>query len=255
MSSHVLPRGPSLSGRVATVLVAVSAIVVCVLMAHWQWDRAHRTAVDAVPTGEVVALSDLDPTSAFSGMRVRLTGRYDQDHTFLVGPRRSAGVDGAWVLTALTPDDGPAVAVVRGWIPAGATPAPAPTGTVHVLTVLVADEERSLPGAAPAPGALLPAVDTGALASGAGFPVRSGWFAVIAETGTGRTTEPGVAGSEPTAPSPLQVADLPGADLGMNWRNAAYALQWLVFAGFVVLYARGLTRSQPRTEQQTQEST
>jgi hypothetical protein len=29
---------------------------------------------------------------------------------------------------------------------------------------------------------------------------------------------------------------LPGAEVGLNWRNAAYAAQWVAFAGFVLFF-------------------
>ena len=41
---------------------------------------------------------------------------------------------------------------------------------------------------------------------------------------------------ESDQPAPLSVKDLPGADVGLSWRNAAYAVQWIVFAGFVVFF-------------------
>jgi hypothetical protein len=55
--------------------------------------------------------------------------------------------------------------------------------------------------------------------------VRSGWFALTAMRPAGEGQ-----------PLPLQVTELPGADVGLNWRNAAYALQWVVFAGFALFF-------------------
>ena len=93
-----------------------------------------------------------------------------------------------------------------------------------MVGVLVADARQ--PGALPTgdPPTMVN-VDTGALAELAEYPVRSGWFALqdMRPTGEGQ-------------PLPLLVTELPGADVGLNWRNAAYALQWIVFAGFAIFF-------------------
>ena len=55
-------------------------------------------------------------------------------------------------------------------------------------------------------------------------------------------------------PAPLLVSDLPGADVGLNWRNAAYAVQWIVFAGFVAFFwtrFRGELGERPRQQETT----
>ena len=133
--------------------LTVLAVLVCVVAARWQWDRANRTEADAVPEGPVVALSDLDPATAFSGMQVRITGEFDGAHEVLVDPRPRDGQDGSWVLTPLRPSvvdegagdtdsagaaAGTAVAIVRGWVPRGEVPAAPPNGVVEVTGVLVA---------------------------------------------------------------------------------------------------------------------
>ena len=211
--------------------LTILAVVVCVVAARWQWDRANRTEADAVPLGPVVALSALDPATAFSGMRVRITGEFDPAHEVLVAPRPRDGADGAWVLTPMRPTgdegdpSGTPVAVVRGWVPTGQRPAPPPAGTVDVVGVLVADSRQAAPVVTPGDPPTFETVDTGALSAHAGYPVRAGWFAL---------TDMTPAGSE--QPVPLQVTELPGAEVGLNWRNAAYAVQWIVFAGFVVFF-------------------
>ncbi len=216
--------------RVAFHVLTVLAVVVCLLAARWQWDRANRSEADAVPEGPVVALADLDPRTTFSGMRVRLDGEFDVANEVLVAPRSRDGQAGAWVLTPLLPegsagpDQAAAVGVVRGWVPDGAVPAAPPAGSVSVVGVLVADSRA--PGAQPVgEPPTLEVVDTGALAQHAGYPIRSGWFALqqLAPAGVDQ-------------PLPLQVTELPGADVGLNLRNAAYALQWVVFAGFVLFF-------------------
>lgn len=212
--------------RLALHALTLLAVLVCVVAARWQWDRAHRTEADAVPDAPAVALADLDPTTAYAGMRVLLEGAFDPEREVLVAPRDRDGAAGAWVLTPLQPaGTDVAVGVVRGWVPQGtAVPAP-PAGPVRVEAVLVADARR--PGVAVAPGErpTIEQVDTGVLAAVAGYPVRSGWFALQAmqPAGTGQ-------------PLPLQVTELPGADVGLNWRNAAYAVQWIAFAGFAAFF-------------------
>jgi cytochrome oxidase assembly protein ShyY1 len=218
--------------RLGFHVLTILALVVCVVAARWQWDRAHRSEADAVPQGPVVALADLDPVTAFSGMRVGITGEFDPAHEVLVEPRERDGQVGAWVMTPMRPRTGTAadpedtsVAVVRGWVPAGQLPAPPPAGIVEVVGVLVADAR--VPDAAVSAGdpPTLPVVDTGALSAHAGYPVRSGWYALtdVQPEGVGQ-------------PLPLQVTELPGADVGLNWRNAAYAIQWVAFAGFAVFF-------------------
>jgi cytochrome oxidase assembly protein ShyY1 len=219
--------------RLGFHVLTVLAVLVCIVAARWQWDRANRSEADAVPEGPVVALADLDPASTFSGMRVGITGEFDADHEVLVEPRARDGAAGAWVLTPMLPSAaedpadpaGTAVAVVRGWVPAGQRPEPPPAGIVDVVGVLVADAR--LPDAAVAAGdpPTLSVVDTGALSAHAGYPVRSGWFALtdLQPAGEGQ-------------PTPLQVTELPGADVGLNWRNAAYAIQWVAFAGFAIFF-------------------
>jgi cytochrome oxidase assembly protein ShyY1 len=192
-----------------------------------------------------VSWADFDPQTSFSGQRVAVSGRYLPEQ-LLVTPRERAGRPGSWVYTALVPDSNPdsatpgsartgdaadvaAIGVLRGWVPQGTEPAALapPSGTVSVTGVLVADERR--PGSGATAGAngvpSLARVDSGALADVAGIPVRAGWLALTA-------SRPATAGE----PAPLEVGELPGADVGLNWRNAAYAGQWLAFAAFAVFF-------------------
>ncbi len=114
---------------------------------------------------------------------------------------------------------------MRGWVPAGQRPTPPPPGIVEVVGVLVADSRQAQPLVTAGDPPTLVAVDTGALSAHAGYPVRSGWFALtdLAPAGAGQ-------------PLPLQVTELPGAEVGLNWRNAAYAVQWVAFAGFAIFF-------------------
>jgi surfeit locus 1 family protein len=223
-------------GRLGLHVLALLALLLCLAAARWQWERAYRTVDDVLPDTPVVALADLDPRQARPGLRLSVIGHFDADHQILVAPRPRDGVAGAWVLTPLVPDapysDAPAsnavpdaaVAVVRGWIPAGQAPPGPPLGQVTVVGVLVADVREpgvQVQGEPPT----LTTIDTGALAQHAGYSVRSGWLAL-------QQLDPPEAGQ----PFPLTVQDLPGANVGLSWRNAAYAVQWIVFAAFVVFF-------------------
>jgi cytochrome oxidase assembly protein ShyY1 len=232
-------RGPR---HLAFHALTVLAVLVCLVAARWQWERAHRSEAEAVPDTPVVALADLDPTTAYAGMRVGLVGTFDAAGEVLVAPRAREGQAGAWVLTPLQPSSpagAAAVAVVRGWVPDGAPPAEPPAGPVSVVAVLVADSRQPGAGVAGDPPTM-PVVDTGALAAHAGYPVRSGWFALQA---------PIPAATD--QPQPLQVTELPGADVGLNWRNASYALQWIAFAGFVLFFWVRFRRDLVRSEQES----
>lgn len=230
--------GPSRRSALVFNLMTVLAVAVCVLAAWWQWQRAHRTTDDAVPSTPAVAWSQFDPQASYSGQRLQISGRFLPEQIMVV-PRERAGAPGAWVLSALVPDDQPsagapagapaAVAVVRGWVPQGVTAeqVATPAGEVEVTGVLVADERR--PGA---PGEVVgesTRVDSGQLALAVGRPTRAGWLALTA-------VAPADGAGGGVQPIPLEVGELPGADVGLNWRNAAYALQWLVFAAFAVFF-------------------
>ena len=74
-----MPSGGSWADprRLGFHVLTILAVVVCVVAARWQWDRANRSEADAVPESPVVALADLDPATAFSGMRVGISGVFD----------------------------------------------------------------------------------------------------------------------------------------------------------------------------------
>ena len=226
--------------RLGFHVLTVLAVLVCIVAARWQWDRANRSEADAVPEGPVVALADLDPATAFSGMRVGITGVFDAEHEVLVAPRPRDGQDGAWVLTPMQPTaaDGRSPPTRSSADPAS-TRSPSCAAGCRPASARPhrrRGSSRSSASSSPTPGRPAPrsptagdpptlaVVDTGALAEHAGYPVRSGWFALtdLRPAGEGQ-------------PLPLKVTELPGADVGLNWRNAAYALQWVVFAGFVAL--------------------
>ena len=88
---------------------------------------------------------------------MRATGHWDVGHQLLVRLRPYNGDVGFYVMTPLVTDNGPAVLVNRGWVPAGrgrrqrAPRARPPSGTVTVTGRLRPTEPRAT-GAAPPRG-------------------------------------------------------------------------------------------------------
>lgn len=223
-------------------LFALAAIGMCLLGARWQWDRAHRSVAEVLPD---VAPIEIGPAGVAPGAVVAVAGTWEQRLQFVV-PARRGGADGAWVLSALKPASGDAVAIVRGWVGAEGDGLPglpglprqvpplAP-GAVRVVGPFLPDElgkaqvaspSSSASGAAPEGAVVIDRVDTAAMSAQLGYPVRTGWVAL-------QSVQPG---GLPGDPSPLAVAELPGAEVGISWRNAAYAVQWLAFAAFAAYF-------------------
>ncbi|MGV1004112.1 MAG: SURF1 family protein [Candidatus Nanopelagicales bacterium] len=212
-------------GRLAFHAGSLLAVLVCLVAARWQWERAHRSAIDAVPDVPAIELAQFDPTTSTSGTRLVIRGSFDATHQILIRPRMRDGQPGGWVFTPLIPtteagDPPPAAwGVIRGWVADGERALAPPAGETEVRGVLVADERRPAPEVTAGDPPEMSSIDSGALAAQAGYPVRAGWLALESPRGAGQ-------------PLPLLVGELPGAEIGLNWRNAGYAVQWLAFAGF-----------------------
>lgn len=96
------------------------------LLAQWDQQLAEGNWPDALRAG------------LRSGQPVRLSGRYDASHSWLLDNRTRDGRPGYEVLTLFRPEVGPPVLVNRGWIPAPPkrTELPAlntPVGTVQIV--------------------------------------------------------------------------------------------------------------------------
>ncbi|HEY7858939.1 MAG TPA: SURF1 family protein [Candidatus Nanopelagicales bacterium] len=219
------------------------------LMSHWQWDRAHRDEASdaaasdpaAVPIGQLLPGSvALDPTAY--GRAVTVTGKYDPATQRLV-PRGST----YFVITALHPSTGgPAVPVVRGSTAHPSAPAP-PTGEVTVTGRLQPYDGD--PGVQPS-DADLPAGQAARIAASALVPIMGpdltgGWVALSHQSSSPQS--PGSA--LPVITPAYSTAASSG---GLLWQNTTYAVQWVMFAGFVVFmwvrwFRDALITSEPRS--------
>ena len=208
------------------LVLAVVVAPVCVVLGHWQWTRrAERLAAnaplhenyDAAPVDVSTVLpadgAPVDRADVWTPVRAR--GTYDTAATVLVRNRPRDEQTGYEVLVPLVLDDGTALLVDRGWVPAGsssarpdAVPAP-PTGEVAVVARVRAFEE-SRRGDVPAGQVSSIAAD--AVRAAVGPPLRGGYALLASE-------DPATA----TAALPAR----PDEDEGPH---LAYTVQWFGFA-------------------------
>lgn len=226
---------------IALLLVVLVAAAGMARLGQWQWDRAQDHAEENVaatlaqtpaPLGDVLRARQTF-TAAVADRLVRAEGEFDPAGQLLVAERRLAGETGWWVLTPLVLDDGSAVGVVRGWVASADDPAAAPSAVPAGRVALTGFLRPGEPPADRAPGETsgLPAgqidrVDLTQLIGRWSWPLLTGYVVT-------RGYEP-VDGVTPAVPAALrQVPAIPeGRRTGIDWRNASYALQWFLFAGF-----------------------
>jgi len=222
---------------------ALAAAALCLALGDWQLHRlAHRHArndlihrnLDRAPVApEQLLRVGTEPADSLQWRGVRAHGRWDTSHQLLVRLRPFEGDVGFYVLTPLVTEDGRALLVNRGWVPAGAggatvpdVPRP-PTADVTVTGRLRPSEDPPK-GAAPPPGQVT-RIDVPGLARDLPYPVYGGFVELTKQ-------EPPVsrAAAAPQLIPPPEPSEGP---------HLAYAVQWALFAcmalgGFVVLARR-----------------
>jgi cytochrome oxidase assembly protein ShyY1 len=154
------------------------------------------------------------------GRTVTTRGTYEGEHEVLVPVAERA--DTFRVVTLLRLDNGDAVAVVRGVVNGSAAPPP-PAGPLDQAGVLVPSEDA----VAPVDGAELSSVRIAQLAQLWPGPLVDG-FVVLT---------PGNAQAQGLTPADARLPEARG-----RLRNAAYALQWWLFAGFTVVMSGRIAR-------------
>jgi cytochrome oxidase assembly protein ShyY1 len=115
------------------------------------------------------------------------------------------------------------VPVVRGTVVEPSAAPAVPTGEVTVVGRV--EPYEGDPGVQPGDSALpagqLPRLTAAALLDETGAPAAAGWLALVDQT--------------PTSTLPVVLApNSPDRDSGLQWQNATYAVQWVLFAAFVV---------------------
>jgi surfeit locus 1 family protein len=225
--------------------------VVCVgsagLLGYWQYDaweerraaeRIDRTEDEPVPLAEVMGPDDPFPGDAV-GQPVEVRGTWLPDSTVYVSGKEQRGLDGFWVVTALTNGDpgAPALPVVRGWQSAVTSPSPPPpTGAAEVVAWLQPSESSGEPDPKPRDD-VLPQLRTADLIQHVDQDLY-GAYGVLDPGAT--ATNPGTEGLEPA-----DLEQLPPVGRFTAIRNLLYALEWWVFGAFAAFiwwrYVRDVT--------------
>lgn len=235
---------------VILTLVALLLIPTMVWLGFWQLHRhqarvernaliADNLAAPPVPIAELTAAgAEPDPSDRYRP--VTATGEYDARHEVVA--RQRTGPDGGmgyYVLTPLRQDDGTAVLVNRGWVPAAQDPAelpavpPPPAGKVTVTGRLMVDETTGTTGIrerSGLPAGMVMLVSGQERAAALNVPVLGGYLEL---TGTSPAPRGASASPEP----------LPDPDHSGIGAHFAYAVQWWLFAagvpvGWVILLRR-----------------
>jgi cytochrome oxidase assembly protein ShyY1 len=217
-------------------VTAVLLIVAFGGMSYWQWQRAQR---DEAPARDTVASSQVLTAGAplaesDYGAPVEVTGTYDVAAQILV----DHGQGEYWVVTPLRPVVGDAVAVARGTVSSPTAPgvATAPTGTVTVRGL--AQPFEGDPGTPDTTDdGIAPRLTGPALALP--YPGVQGWISVTSQT---PEAQPALGAVVP----PFGAATTSGIRL----QNAGYAVQWVIFAGFVVFVWGRFLREDSRIGQE-----
>jgi cytochrome oxidase assembly protein ShyY1 len=235
---------PRWLGFLALVLLLATAFVG---LSAWQVDRAqHKNdvlssrEVDVVQDFNSVLEAQVSTPSYLLDQRVELTGHYLPDAQVVVPGRLLDGEEGFWVVTMFVPDGAKygedanfveepgkpiAVPVVRGWT----------ADENRAMSSQPAEGEATIVGRigpveGPENTAGLPAgqvrtVSTSQLVNY--FDVHSYSAIVFPEADTGPGASTGVEG--------LSRVELDKQESGgFDWQSAAYAIEWLIFAGFAI---------------------
>lgn len=234
--------------------LSLLAIPICVFMGTWQLSRfdarvaASRAARHvpgpdhrhAVPLDRALPRIGSQVDQATQGREVSATGRFDPAHQLLVPDRYLGQRVGFYVLTPLRMSTGGGLAVVRGWLPGGASHPgripPAPTGRVTVTGTLQTSEAVGDPGvddSGDLPPGQLGMISSASLVNIVPYPVYNGWITAARATA-------------PLRAVPATAAPGTGLD-PEEFMNLGYTGEWFVFAGFVVFVWIRLARREAET--------
>jgi surfeit locus 1 family protein len=209
-------------------LLALVCVVVAGWLGAWQYDAwqqrraaeaADLTQADPIPLAEAMGPDDPFPGDLV-GQPVVVDGTWVPEGTVFVSGRDHDGRSGYWAVTplAVSAPDGPALPIVRGWVPSPETAAPPPTGPTELVGWLQPPDGSTAVDEDPDDD-VLPQLRIADLIQRVDQDLYGG-YAVA--------TEP-VGGLEAA-----DLEQLPDAGRFTALRNLLYALEWWVFGGFAV---------------------
>ena len=233
----------------AAAALAVVAAMVMVMLGNWQLRRyeersAINDRIDAADSVAAVPLTSVLSRPAAAGAagagpgkdlawtKVTVSGRYDTGHEIQARGRTVDGDVGFQIVTPLVLNDGTAVLVDRGWVPAppgGALAAPtvpaAPTGPVTVVGQIHLSESRPAPIERRNGRLDTRRIAVPKLAAEMPYPVYGAYVLLTEQT--------------PAADAAFSRIPIGHEDA---WQNGGYAVQWWLFAAMALLaygyYAR-----------------
>ncbi len=215
---------PRFLGLLGLVLVVGVAFV---QLGRWQLgvaeSTAHREAVEQARAQTPAALTSvLEPRERFRGelssRPVTARGRYAPEGQLLVPDRRLEGRTGSWVITPFVVDGtGATMPVLRGFVEDAAAAGDPPDGPLTITGGLAPGES---PARIPVGPGELGSVDLSVLVNTWPGDLYNGFVFLESE--------------DPSTGAQLTKVPTPLGDTGIRWRNAAYAVQWWVFAGFAL---------------------
>jgi surfeit locus 1 family protein len=219
-------------GMTALTLLAVVAFID---LGRWQWHRAEqkRALASAFSAGnvEVKALGSRQSAALPRYSQVRVQGRYDSAHQFLLDNMSHAGQPGYEVLTPMRLADGRTLMVNRGWLPLTVSRRQLPAIAIDVSGELTpAGKLDALPVAGialghvpPAPGGTWPKLTS--------FPTMADLSAALAQPLEAQQLL--LNADEPLG----YTRDWQPSGFGPE-RHIGYALQWWAFGALALgLYA------------------
>lgn len=212
--------------------LAAAGCALFVSLGLWQWNKGVRREGEwlafARGADPAVPLGSADVTGFPRFQHVRVTGRFDDRHQFLLNNEIHRGEDGYQVLAPFTLSDGRTLLVDRGWVPFTGRQSRLPDVRLDAAGIVtISGRLDRLPAAglafgrrAPRPGDHWPKLTT--------FPHMRQLEAVL-----GRKLEPKILLLDPQEPFGYVRQWKPP---GMSpLRNMAYGIQWWLFAATVVV--------------------
>jgi surfeit locus 1 family protein len=217
-------------------LVALAGIVGCLLLGRWQLDvwEDHRAQDSAAITRQAPVPLDsvLGPDAAYPdiglGRPVVVEGTWMPSETVLVSGQQQGSAIGYWVVTPVLTSSGSEIPVVRGWRADRRGVPAAPHGRARLVGLLQPSDDNG-PIDDNVGDRVIPALNVTSLLPLMAHDPYGGYAIATSRVVPGGRTLAGMSGLAPAQPP-----HLPGAGASTALRNLLYALQWWVFAAFVV---------------------